>query len=126
MDARAAALNSVGHELAKRKALAIISYLVRVTPVDTSRAMSNWQVALNTPVVAPRGAFFVGKKGSSYDASADTTMLFAQAVLQTKKPGDTIYISNVLPYIKYLDQGTSTQFPGGFQDGARLIARVTK
>lgn len=126
LEARAASLNKIGHEASIRKAKAIISYLIRVTPIDTTRALSNWQVTLNTPAMAPRGAFFVGTHGSTFDASADTLTYFADAVLADKKPGDTIYISNVLRYITYLDQGTSMQFPGGFAAGAQLIARTTK
>lgn len=126
MDVRAAALSQKASDASVRKALAIMRYLVRVTPVDTSRAVSNWQVSLNSPVTAPHGAFSVGTHGSSYDVSADATLNFAQAVLASKKPGESIYISNVLPYITYLDHGSSSQFPGGFVAGAHLIARITK
>lgn len=126
MDTLAASLGTRASELSVRKAKAVISYLSRVTPVDTSKALSNWQVTLNTPASAPHGAYFVGTRGSTHDASADTLLYSAYAVLADKKPGESIHIVNVLPYIKYLDQGTSMQFPGGFKAGAELIARITK
>jgi hypothetical protein len=126
LEARAGVVGLKAHEQAQRKALAILSYLVRVTPVDTSRAVSNWQVTIGTPALTARGAFFAGAKGSTYDQSADTVMAFGRAMLEAKKPGEPIYITNVLPYIKYLDLGSSTSFPGGFLAGAKLIARLTK
>ncbi len=56
-------------------------------------------------------------------ASAAETINQARAVLATKKPGQKIYITNNLPYIRRLNDGYSKQAPAGFVERAVLIGR---
>jgi hypothetical protein len=126
MDRRAAAFGAANSERAKRKTMAAIKYLATITPVDTSRALSNWQVNLGEPAAVGRGPFYPGLAGSTAEASTAATIAYAEAVLQNKKPGQPIYISNVLPYIRALNDGSSTQHPGGFIEAAMLLIRTTK
>lgn len=126
LEARAAAVGSIGNEATKRKAFAIVRYLAYHTPVDTSKALSNWQVGIGAPVGSVHGAFFIGVHGSTKTASAENTVNFAQAMLERKRPGETVYISNLLPYIQRLNDGGHSQQPGGFVEVATLLARTTK
>lgn len=107
-------VGDVGSEAAIDVALVIVGSLAFDTPVDTSKAISSWQVALDTPVPTRRQAFFPGVKGSTYRASAQATLAAAKAELLTKKPGQPIYISNLEPYIRRLNAGSSSQSAGAF------------
>lgn len=96
-------------------ALTIVEDLAFRTPVDTSKALSNWVVTLS-----PRGGSIdphvPGKFGSTQFASASTTILEARRVLEMKKPGQIIYITNSADYIHKLNAGSSSQAPAGFVD----------
>jgi hypothetical protein len=122
---RAAAVSTSGNEAKKRKGLAILTYLAHVTPVDTSKALSNWQFGIGEKPSARRGAFFVGSEGSTAQISTETTINFGKAQLESIKPGEPLYISNLLPYIRRLNDGWSAQHPGGFVEAAALLARTT-
>ena len=105
-------------------ATVMLEQLVYTTPVDTSKAESNWQVSIGTP--AAGGAlppFYPGVKGSTAEASAQAAIDAGMAVLKTKQPGETIYISNVTPYIKALNGGSSRQAAPGFIERAILVGR---
>ena len=77
------------------------------TPVDTGRARASWQITTGAPstfVPAP----------ATYDSTA------GGAAYQPPPPitppmsiKDTVYITNNIPYIEYLENGTSDQSPTG-------------
>lgn len=84
-------------------ALVVDATLVETTPVDIGRARSNWNPSLNVPdssIVEP------GQKKS------------ISGINTAYKITDTILISNNLPYIKKLNEGSSKQAPAGFVDAA--------
>lgn len=122
---RAARVSEVSNEAKKRKVLAALRYLVDITPVDTSKALSNWQVSVGTRPMAHRQALFPGVHGSTQVQSADTAYLLGVEALKESKAGWPVYLSNLAPYIKRLNEGSSRQHPGGFVDAARTIIRVT-
>ena len=62
MEAAAKELPGKVNEVAKKVATGITEYLATETPVDTSRALSNWQVGLGGPVR-------YGETGSCQDGS---------------------------------------------------------
>jgi hypothetical protein len=94
--------------------------IVVATPVDKGRARGNWQVAQGSPAsgdVAPNG--FPGESSAARGAAATAAALTqgAQAAAETK-PFSKTYVSNRLPYIEALNEGTSTQAPAGFIETA--------
>ena len=103
--------------------IAVLRDLVGVTPVDTSKALSNWQVGLGQRPISAIPAYVTGVKGSTRATSAEQAIAQGTALLRSKKPGQTVYISNLTPYIKELDTGSSRQFAGGFKARARIVAR---
>lgn len=105
-------------------ALEVVQDLNEHTPVDTSKALSNWQTRLNSPVSTAIPAFVAGLQGSSKNQSAQVVLTAAKATLFGKKQGIPIYISNVLPYITPLNSGTSTKEPAGFVQRAVLLGRI--
>lgn len=113
-------------EVARTKAEAALKALIELvtrTPVDTSTALSNWQVALNTRVVSEINAHFLGQGGSTRSASIATAISNARSTLSQVKAEDTIYISNLVDYIEYLNDGSSTRPALNFVEAAVAKAR---
>lgn len=86
--------------------LDIDSGLVKGTPVDTGTARSGWSVGINRA------------KASEPDSSKDMNTILREHSDQIKsiEPGDKIFLSNNVDYIKHLDDGTSDQAPNGIVD----------
>lgn len=120
---RRKAIPEAASKLAVETALTIVGDLAYKTPVDTSQALSSWEVTLDAPSQNKPGPHFPGKQGSSYRASAAETIARAKAILKSKKPGQVIYITNNQPYIRKLNDGSSAQQPAGFVERAVLIGR---
>lgn len=92
------------HALFVRKvAIDITSSVILKTPVDTGRARGNWQVQINSPITSTLDV---------NDKTGATTIGTATNTLANYKAGD-IYITNNLPYIIKLEQGSSKQQPAG-------------
>uniref|UniRef100_A0AAU7YTK6 Tail completion protein n=1 Tax=Stenotrophomonas phage vB_SmaS_QH3 TaxID=3229738 RepID=A0AAU7YTK6_9CAUD len=123
LERKAKAIEEAASQTAVDTALAIVGDLAYKTPVDTSQALSNWQVTLDSPATGSISPHYPGLQGSTQRASAAETLNLAKAVLKTKKPGQAIYITNNLPYIKRLNDGYSAQAPAGFVERAVLIGR---
>lgn len=101
----------------------IIVDVVIHTPVDTSKALSNWQAGLsgkNENRLLPHVA---GSHGSTQGASIGATIAAAVQTLREARPGQTIHIFNNLPYIRKLNDGSSQQQPAGFVERAALVGR---
>lgn len=123
LEAKAKAIDEAASRNAVDTALAIVGDLAYKTPVDTSKALSNWQVTLDNAATGTIAPHYPGSQGSSQRASAAETINAAKRVLANKKPGQAIFITNNLPYIKRLNDGYSAQAPAGFVERAVLIGR---
>lgn len=123
-------LTKAASDLAASVALGLVEELADVTPVDTSKAISNWQVGIVAPVASEREAYYIGSKGSTEDISEDATVINARRILKSKKPGQIIYVSNTAKYIRDLDGGSSLQEPAGFVhracENARNVVKRSK
>lgn len=102
------------NKLAQEVATEVVTDLIEVTPVDTSNALSNWQVRLGNATRATIEPYFPGIFGSTHGQSTNAATLAALAVIQGKKPGKPLYISNNVDYIEKLNAGSSRQAPAGF------------
>ena len=121
-------IKKAASDLAAFVALEVTAELVEVTPVDTSKAISNWQIGLGSPVTEEREPYYFGKKGSTELISGEAAIMKARAILKNKKPGEKIYLSNNASYIRDLDEGSSMQEPAGFvkraaDNGRELVRR---
>lgn len=106
-----------------RVALAIVKQLVSDTPVDTSRALSNWRVGTgSTPPPIP--PYITGSQGSSAAASAAQAIAAAETAIAANKSADVLVIFNAVPYIRRLNEGSSRQAPAGFIEKAVLAGRL--
>lgn len=124
MRAKADAVETSASRLSVIGTKAAVETLVYITPVDTSEHLSNWQVFLGNPAPDPLPPHFVGSKGSTRGASAREAIDQAAQETRYKKPGQRLFISNLGPAIVKLDQGWSSQFPGGFVPRALVSFRV--
>lgn len=124
LDKIAANLPKAASDGAVSVATTILGDLVIVTPVDTSAALSNWQIGLGTPIDSPIDPYYPGIQGSTYTVSGQEALAAGKAKLVNKIPGQPIYISNVLPYIQRLNEGYSGQAPAGFVERAALIGAL--
>lgn len=123
LEKKANAIDEAASKTAVNTTLAIVGDLAYRTPVDTSQALSGWQVTLEEPATGRIGPHYPGVQGSSYRASAAQTINNAKAVLKNKKPGQAVYITNNEPYIRRLNDGYSGQAPAGFVERSVLIGR---
>ena len=64
LEQRAAKLDSEACRVAVSTAETILGDLVYKTPVDTSQALSNWQVSLGSPIDNKIPPYFPGEGGS--------------------------------------------------------------
>lgn len=117
-------IQTAASETAKDVAIAVVTDLANKTPVDTSNALSNWQVTLDEPATQEIKPYFPGYMGSTQRASAAQTINEGRSALGRKKPGQKIYITNNAPYIRALNNGSSKQEPAGFVERAALIGRI--
>lgn len=87
--------------------LELLRRIVLKTPVKSGMAQANWQIGIEKP--AP-GVIQFGGNPSQASSAAITAGLKQVANI---KFGQTIYISNNLPYILRLENGWSNQAPAG-------------
>lgn len=125
MDALADNIDGAANEVKKEVAVAVVKNLISVTPVDTSRALSNW-IAENgrshNYSILPH---VKGEHGSTRAASMSAALADAMAAIARAKPGVPIFITNNLRYIRALNNGHSQQAPAGFVERGVLIGRKT-
>lgn len=89
-------------ELVVRKSvLELQTMMIERSPVDSGRFKSNWQAGLGTTNTETSAA-------AGSDAESRTL-----AVLEGWRPGQTIFLSNSMPYAKRLEEGWSKQAPAG-------------
>lgn len=98
---------------AQRKiALDIFGDLVAETPIKTGRAMNNWNISVNIP---DRTITDVGGTEGAIESIKQSAALQALSELA---PFSTVYLSNSLPYIVDLNEGSSDQAPAYWVDRA--------
>lgn len=105
-------------KVVKQVALRVDQSVVTATPVDTGRARSNWIASIGAPslsVVEP--------------TDAQTAVAGAKVVISSRRPTESIFITNNLDYIGQLNNGSSKQAPKNFvrhavQAGAATLRNV--
>ena len=106
----------------RRAAIKADQTLVFRTPFDTGRAKSNWLVSLDSPVLEELPVNEVGNKEAAERIALDQGL---NTIGQFKSPRNSaIFISNSVPYIEKLDNGSSAQAPEGFSQLAIQAAQT--
>lgn len=103
-------MDGVLGKLVTRLALDATSNLIKTTPVDTGWAKANWVPRKGSPATGTvgtrEGVTTSGQQAGVADISAGVHI------------GDTVFISNNVPYIGELNAGHSPQAPAGFVEAA--------
>ena len=102
LDAFAAKVKIAPSKVVKRVAFDFFRHVVFNTPVDTGRARASWTIAVN---VANRAVMPEAPEGTIYPAPSVGFLAVG--------PGDSVIVSNNLPYITALENGHSRQAPFG-------------
>jgi hypothetical protein len=110
-----------GTTVAKRVGFDVFGRIVRKTPVDTGRARASWNISVNQADRSLANVQTTVKPGTTITKTLQRrSVKAAVTALQNQtlgtfqmKPGDTIWISNNLPYIVKLEEGHSKQAPAG-------------
>ena len=105
----------------RKTGLEIFSRVIQRTPVDTGRARGNWQAAVGE---------IPGGQLDELDPSGAEATNRAAGVALNAELGDTLYLSNNLPYIRELEYGSSQQAPQGMvrvttQEFADIVVKAT-
>lgn len=119
-----AVIDKAASDLAVRTAEAILNDWVAVSPVDTSRLVSNWIVTIGAPAEEAIPPYNPGHKGSTRQASSAEALAAGLLALKSKKPGEAIYITNNVPYAFWISNGTPYITAVEFIARALLIART--
>jgi hypothetical protein len=82
------------NEVTKDVARSVMKEVVENTVIDTSQAVSNWELQLDTPNKQFVSAHFVGKAGSTAIASERETLSIAERNLAGRKLEEPIFITN--------------------------------
>lgn len=97
---------------ARRKLVVnLVVDLARNTPVDTSKALSNWEVGATSSKFSYGSAHVKGKRGSTREASIALTKAAADRESSSIPLKDPVHVGNAAPYIRRLDAGWSKQRP---------------
>ena len=110
----------------KKISLQVFTGVVKKTPVDTGRARANWVISVEVPSSAP--PLPDGKTFSGQEATAFANKELVE--LSKIKPFSNVFISNNMPYIEVLEDGSSDQAPEGMlavtlTEVERDIKRIT-
>ncbi len=102
-DRLAKAIERGVNESVKAIAIAVDQAVVSSTRVDTGRARSNWLVSLGKSNKKSIDPYHPGSGGSTEAANEAAALAQAQGVIDSRKLGQSIHITNSVPYIGKLD-----------------------
>lgn len=100
--------------LVRKVAIVADQAVVSETPVDTGRARSNWIVSLGAAESNVIEAYAPGAQGSTAAENTQAAINQGQSVIANYQGGLEIHITNNLPYIGELNNGSSAQAPADF------------
>jgi hypothetical protein len=115
MKGRGAKVPDRADQIVREVALAADRTVVRATPVDTGRARANWQATLGAPAVGTLDGG-AGKRASVASATGRNAGVIAG--YKGGRADSAVFLTNNLPYIVPLNNGSSQQAPAGFVERA--------
>ena len=92
--------------------------IIDSTRVDTSKAISNWQVSVGIGNSSYIPAHVEGKAGSTWATSRHTSLTKGGQAVKGRKVGTDIHIVNNAPYIEKIEDAP------GYESVAALAFRV--
>ena len=113
-------VNRVVKEVAKE----ILETAADGTPVDTTKALSNWQVGVGSTPVGVLGPRVPGLGGVTKAASLSATVNDGVGKMQGRKVGVPIHIANNAHYIDGLNDGSISKKGDHFVEDALVQGRI--
>ncbi len=113
MQQRARQVETGASDAVKSAALVINQVVILETPVKTGHARANWQVGLVSPIT---------EEIDAEDESGAITIARNNTLIRARAKRVDIILSNNVPYINELNEGSSSQAPAGFVQLAVLAA----
>ncbi len=110
---RASQVKIGGSKALRATALVISQTVIGATPVDTGHARANWQVGIDAPIT---------EEIDEEDQSGAATITKNAGTIRAATPQKSIILSNNVPYIQQLNEGSSAQAPAQFVQLAILEA----
>jgi hypothetical protein len=102
-------------ELVRVVAKSVIETVTRATPVDTGQAVSNWQVRVDQDATNVIPAYYPGSLRSTAGANIWAAIEAGYSVISRYNGNNKrIHITNNVPYIGELNDGSSRQAPASF------------
>ncbi|MGI4886102.1 MAG: hypothetical protein ACRYFR_14190 [Janthinobacterium lividum] len=98
---------AVQADLVRETAIRVADNIAAATPVDKGRARANWNLSAEAPDLTTTES----TTQQSYDAE------------QFTGEGKALYVSNGLPYIERLNEGSSVQAPANFVEQGVMLAK---
>lgn len=95
-------LRKAASDTAKAKTIETLRILAAISPIDTSRLVSNWRVSVGFPKTTKISPYVPGLDGDTGPASVYAMIANAQDSMRNKKTGQTIFITNNVPYLDKL------------------------
>lgn len=92
----------------KQSAKIILRGVIAGTRVDTGKAVSNWRVGLGAPTRSEIEAHAPGSKGSTERANREIARTLGEERINSKRPGQAVYINNMVDYQDYIPGFQST------------------
>lgn len=116
-------LDGVLEDTVKRVSLAVTAELQRATPVDVGWARANWVPSISVAFSGLRTPEDDRKKKELLSTALSAQAAgIARVATSYKINMGSIFVTNNVPYIIELDQGSSQQAPSGFVRGAVVRA----
>lgn len=94
------------NEITKEVARTVMQTVVENTVIDTSQAVSNWQLQLDTPNTDFINAHFLGAKGSTARQSEQETLRQAENEIDKRVLHQPIFITNNIEGSEEYDQNS--------------------
>lgn len=97
----------------------VFKRILERTPVLTGRARRNWNLSFNAPnPETTEEVAGVTQTGTPWTAQERQRAQDVLRNIKFAKVGSTIWIGNFLPYIQFLEEGSSMKAPNGIVVGA--------
>lgn len=124
----AALLEAATEEVIRRISINVTAELIERTPVDTGWARANWIPAIGSPADDDVAELDRASRTAGVTSARGRQSLGTASLTGYRLQRGNVFISNGVPYIGFLNEGTSDQAPRGFvQDaivaGIRSIGR---
>ena len=105
----------------------ITAELIETTPVDTGWARANWVPNAGSPFTGNSELLDAEAQRAAVPGQVASQTAASSSLIRYKLSDGDIFISNNVPYIVRLNEGSSMKAPSGFvqQSIARTIVRLT-